>query len=109
MMVGRTMRTGPFCSSVSRAASASRDPRRGSITAVARDAIYGHPPSPYRALLRLAGCQWGEPERLVRREALPARFGGGPTNYQLVEEARADGHPSLRLLVHARSRREPAP
>lgn len=31
---------------------------------------------------------------------LPARFGGGPSHYQLVEEERADGQPRLRLLVH---------
>jgi hypothetical protein len=31
---------------------------------------------------------------------LPARFGGAPTDYQLVEEEGADGRPRLRLLVH---------
>jgi hypothetical protein len=36
----------------------------------------------------------------VLEEVLPARFGGGPTDYQLVEEESADGQPSLRLLVH---------
>ena len=36
----------------------------------------------------------------VLEEVLPARFGGGPTDYQLVEEQDAeDGHPRLRLLV----------
>jgi hypothetical protein len=36
----------------------------------------------------------------VLEEVLPARFGGGPTDYQLVEEeAEADGQPRLRLLV----------
>lgn len=33
---------------------------------------------------------------------LPARFGGGPTDYQLVEQEGEDGRPSLRLLVHPR-------
>ena len=33
-------------------------------------------------------------------EVLPARFGGAPTDYQLVEEATEDGHPRVRLLVH---------
>lgn len=39
---------------------------------------------------------------LVRalEEALPSRFGGGPTDYQLVEEELAGGQPLLRLLVH---------
>jgi hypothetical protein len=32
-------------------------------------------------------------------EVLPARFGGGPTHYQLIEEQGADGWPRLRLLV----------
>jgi hypothetical protein len=35
----------------------------------------------------------------VLDEVLPARFGGGPTHYQLVEEETAEGHPRLRLLV----------
>lgn len=33
-------------------------------------------------------------------EVLPARFGGGPTDYQLAEEETEEGHPRLRLLVH---------
>jgi hypothetical protein len=36
----------------------------------------------------------------VLEEVLPARFGGGPTDYQLVEEERPDGLPSVRILVH---------
>ena len=36
----------------------------------------------------------------VLEEALPARFGGGPTHYQLVEDAAETGTPCLRLLVH---------
>ena len=32
-------------------------------------------------------------------EMLPARFGGGPTHYQLIEEQGPDGQPRLRLLV----------
>ena len=35
----------------------------------------------------------------VLEEALPARFGGGPTDYQLVEEHDESGQPRLRLLV----------
>jgi hypothetical protein len=34
--------------------------------------------------------------------ALPSRFGGGPTDYQLVDEEQPDGRPGLRLLVHPR-------
>jgi hypothetical protein len=36
----------------------------------------------------------------VLEEALPARFGGGPTDYQVVEEEDDDGRSRLRLLVH---------
>ena len=36
----------------------------------------------------------------VLDEVLPGRFGGGPTDYQLLEEEDADGAPSVRLLVH---------
>jgi hypothetical protein len=32
-------------------------------------------------------------------EVLPARFGGGPTHYQVIEEQGRDGEPRLRLLV----------
>lgn len=32
-------------------------------------------------------------------EMLPARFGGGPTHYQVLEDQDADGQPRLRLLV----------
>jgi hypothetical protein len=38
----------------------------------------------------------------VLEVTLPARFGGGPTDYQLLEAERADGRPELRLLVHPR-------
>ena len=36
----------------------------------------------------------------VLEEEMPARFGGTPTDYQLVEEEAEDGQPRLRLLVH---------
>ncbi len=35
----------------------------------------------------------------VLEKTLPARFGGGPTDYQLVEDEGADGQPRLRLVV----------
>jgi hypothetical protein len=38
----------------------------------------------------------------VLDEVLPARFGGIPTDYQLLEEEADDGQPRLRLLVHPR-------
>jgi hypothetical protein len=36
----------------------------------------------------------------VLETTLPARFGGGPIDYQLIEEETEDGRPLLRLLVH---------
>jgi hypothetical protein len=36
----------------------------------------------------------------VLEEVLPARFGGAPADYQLVEDEAEDGRPRLRLLVH---------
>jgi hypothetical protein len=36
----------------------------------------------------------------ILEEVLPARYGGGPTDYQLVEEESADGLPRVRMLVH---------
>lgn len=38
----------------------------------------------------------------VLEEVLPSSFGGGPTDYQLVEEQDADGRTCVRLLVHPR-------
>ncbi|HXJ81815.1 MAG TPA: hypothetical protein VMS64_24425 [Candidatus Methylomirabilis sp.] len=38
----------------------------------------------------------------VLEEVLPTRFGGGPADYQLLEEQADDGAPQLRLLVHPR-------
>jgi hypothetical protein len=35
----------------------------------------------------------------VLDQVLPARLGGGPTHYQLIEEQGPDGQPQLRLLV----------
>ena len=35
----------------------------------------------------------------VLEQVLPARFGGSPTDYQLVEDEQADGRSSLRLLI----------
>ena len=36
----------------------------------------------------------------ILEELLPSRFGGRPTDYQLLEEEDRDGEPRLRLLVH---------
>ena len=36
----------------------------------------------------------------ILEEVLPARFGGEPTDYQLLEEEDQDGQPRLILLVH---------
>jgi hypothetical protein len=38
----------------------------------------------------------------VLEQVLPARFGGGATDYQIVEEESTDGEPLLKLLVHPR-------
>jgi len=38
----------------------------------------------------------------VLEEILPVRFGGGPTDYQLLDEESPDGKPRVRLLVHPR-------
>lgn len=38
----------------------------------------------------------------ILEEVLPARFGGGPADYQLVEEEAANGRPRLTLRLHPR-------
>jgi hypothetical protein len=44
--------------------------READFLALARNAIYANPRSPYLELLRLAGCEYGDLERLVRRDGL---------------------------------------
>ncbi len=44
--------------------------REHNFLALARSAIYPHPRSPYCKLLALAGCQYGDLERLVRADGL---------------------------------------
>jgi hypothetical protein len=36
----------------------------------------------------------------ILEEILPSRFGGEPTDYQLVEQGDDSGHPALRLRIH---------
>jgi hypothetical protein len=47
-----------------------RERREGDFLALARRTIYGRPTSPYHALLRAAGCEYGDLERLVGRAGL---------------------------------------
>jgi hypothetical protein len=42
---------------------------------LARRTIFAHPANPYQRLLRLAGCDEGDLERLVRRDGLEATLG----------------------------------
>jgi hypothetical protein len=50
---------------------ASRFARReAQFLAIVRTSVFENPGSPYRALLRLAGCERGDVERLVRQEGL---------------------------------------
>lgn len=44
--------------------------REGNFMALARHAIYSHAASPYRQLLSLAGCEYGDLERLVAQEGV---------------------------------------
>ncbi len=44
--------------------------REASWVAFVRAAVYGHPRSPYHRLLRRAGCELGDLERLARQEGL---------------------------------------
>ena len=46
--------------------------READLLAMFRHAVYGRGSSPYRALLRLAGCEYGDVEGLVRSEGIEA-------------------------------------
>src|SRR5437764_14562859 len=43
---------------------------------LAEHTIYRHPSSPYYSLLRVAGCELGDLERLVRQQGLQDALGG---------------------------------
>ena len=49
--------------------------RESDFLALAKRAIYDYPPSPYRALLRLAGCAYGDLALLVRRDGVEGALG----------------------------------
>jgi hypothetical protein len=49
--------------------------READFLALARRLIYGHAGSPYRALLRMAGCEAGDLARLVASEGLEGALG----------------------------------
>ena len=53
--------------------------------------------------LTVGGMNFADSEVIaILEETLPRRFGGAPTDYQLVEDQTAAGRPRLRLLVHPR-------
>lgn len=61
----------PVTPETARAALGRRlESREADFLALVKRAIYEHPPSPYRALLQLAGCDYGDLARLVRRDGL---------------------------------------
>jgi hypothetical protein len=47
-----------------------RERRQADFLLLARLAIYDHPASPYAELLRIAGCEYGDLERLVREDGI---------------------------------------
>ena len=53
--------------------------------------------------LTAAGANFLEADAIrVLEQVLPARFGGGPGDYQLIDDESAAGHPRLTLRVHPR-------
>src|SRR5688500_13897379 len=56
-----------------RATLAERLERRAeTFLAIARDGVFAHPRRPYARLFALAGCEYGDLERLVRQDGLEA-------------------------------------
>jgi hypothetical protein len=62
--------------------------READFLALARQLIYGHAGSPYRGLLRMAGCEPGDLDRLVGAEGLEGALGALAARgvYLTVEE-----------------------
>ena len=44
--------------------------RDATFLALVRESVYDHAPSPYRQLLKLAGCEYGDLERLVTKDGV---------------------------------------
>jgi len=63
----RTPLTLPECRAILRR---RLERREADFLALARHAVFANPRSPYRALLRLAGCEYGDLERLVGRDGV---------------------------------------
>ncbi len=61
----------PFTLEEARATLRRRLERRGAdFLALLHTAVFGQASSPYRQLLRLAGCEYGDLQQLVGREGL---------------------------------------
>jgi hypothetical protein len=52
-----------------------RERREADFLALARRAVYEHATSPYRELLRLVGCEYGDLERLVGQDGVEGALG----------------------------------
>jgi len=50
--------------------------REESFLALVRSLVFANPESPYRALLREAGCEYGDLQRMVRADGLDAALAG---------------------------------
>lgn len=68
--------------------SRRRAAREATFLATVRKAVYDHEPSPYRRLLELAGCEYGDLERLVGADGLEETLGvlAGRGVYLTVDE-----------------------
>jgi hypothetical protein len=82
------------------------DRRAADFLSLMRTAVYDHPPSPYRSLLRVAGCQFGDLEDLVRREGVEGALGA---LYRAGVYLTVDEFKGRRVLVRGGERIESSP
>jgi hypothetical protein len=82
--------------------------RETDFLALARQAIFANRRSPYRALLRLAGCDYGDLERLVRREGRGGRLARSAPPGRLLDGRRVQGEAPGRSWRDDAGRRAPA-
>ncbi len=80
--------------------------RAADFMSLMRLAVYEHPPSPYRPLLRAAGCEFGDLEQLVRREGVEGALGA---LYRAGVYLTVDEFKGRRVLVRGGERIESSP
>ena len=116
--LGRFLAGGPGLDDIPAQMRQALETREERFLRIMETRVYACETSPYRRLLERVGCEFADVHDLTRRHGLegypadelievlelrlPAAFGGGPSDYQLVEEEDERGPVHLTLRIHPR-------